>query len=188
MPTLSMSPESLERLMAGYQEADEEAARELIQRVSPLLLRYFRGRESQRRFAEDLAQETWVRIHKARHTHRLGEPVMPWVFAIARHTALDFYRRTRRVEMREEQVEMLQEHAADPKSEDAPRMDELLASLPEGQKEVVLLLKVGGLSLEEVARATGSSVGAVKQKAHRAYEALRARFGTAGSTSGRVKA
>jgi RNA polymerase sigma-70 factor (ECF subfamily) len=35
------------------------------------------------------------------------------------------------------------------------------------------MLKVGGLSLEEVARATSSTVGAVKQKAHRAYERLR---------------
>jgi RNA polymerase sigma-70 factor (ECF subfamily) len=39
------------------------------------------------------------------------------------------------------------------------------------------MLKVSGLSLEEVARATGSSVGAVKQRAHRAYEKLRQVFG-----------
>jgi RNA polymerase sigma-70 factor (ECF subfamily) len=50
---------------------------------------------------------------------------------------------------------------------------ELLATLPEGQREVLMMLKVGGLSLEEVARATSSTVGAVKQKAHRAYERLR---------------
>ena len=50
---------------------------------------------------------------------------------------------------------------------------ELLATLPEGQRKVLTMLKVGGLSLEEVARATSSTVGAVKQKAHRAYERLR---------------
>jgi RNA polymerase sigma-70 factor (ECF subfamily) len=49
----------------------------------------------------------------------------------------------------------------------------LVAALPDAQREVVTMLKVGGLTLEEVARATSSTVGAVKQKAHRAYERLR---------------
>jgi DNA-directed RNA polymerase specialized sigma24 family protein len=54
-----------------------------------------------------------------------------------------------------------------------PEFERLIAALPEGQREVVTMLKVGGLSLEEVACATSSTVGAVKQKAHRAYERLR---------------
>ena len=49
----------------------------------------------------------------------------------------------------------------------------LVASLPEAQREVLVMLKVSGMSLEEVAKATCSTVGAVKQKAHRAYETLR---------------
>jgi RNA polymerase sigma-70 factor (ECF subfamily) len=51
--------------------------------------------------------------------------------------------------------------------------DTLVPALPEAQLEVVTMLKVGGLNLEEVARATSSIVGAVKQKAHRAYKRLR---------------
>jgi RNA polymerase sigma-70 factor, ECF subfamily len=56
----------------------------------------------------------------------------------------------------------------------APSMPELLAALPESQREVLLLLKGCGMTLEEVARTTSSTVGAVKQKAHRAYQCLRA--------------
>jgi RNA polymerase sigma-70 factor (ECF subfamily) len=56
----------------------------------------------------------------------------------------------------------------------APPFEELIAALPPSQREVVSLLKVSGMSLEEVARATESSVGSVKLKAHRAYEKLRA--------------
>ena len=56
----------------------------------------------------------------------------------------------------------------------APDFDELMAALPPSQREVVSMLKVSGMSLEEVARATASSVGSVKLKAHRAYEKLRA--------------
>jgi RNA polymerase sigma-70 factor (ECF subfamily) len=54
-----------------------------------------------------------------------------------------------------------------------PTFDTLVAALPEAQREVVTRLKVGGLTLDEVACATSSTVGAVKQKAHRAYERLR---------------
>jgi RNA polymerase sigma factor (sigma-70 family) len=50
----------------------------------------------------------------------------------------------------------------------------LLDQLPKSQRDVVLMLKVSGMSLEEVARATSVSVGAVKQRAHRAYGKLRA--------------
>ena len=60
----------------------------------------------------------------------------------------------------------------------AERLRNMLQSLPAGQREAVLLLKVSGLSLKEVALATGTSVGAVKQKAHRAYETLRKLLGT----------
>lgn len=54
---------------------------------------------------------------------------------------------------------------------------ELLRTLPEAQRQTILMLKVAGMSLEEVARASGTSVGAVKQKAHRAYQALRKLLG-----------
>jgi RNA polymerase sigma-70 factor (ECF subfamily) len=54
-----------------------------------------------------------------------------------------------------------------------PTFETLVAVLPETQREVVTMSKAGGLSLEEIARATSCTVGAVKQKAHRAYERLR---------------
>jgi RNA polymerase sigma-70 factor (ECF subfamily) len=51
--------------------------------------------------------------------------------------------------------------------------EQILLALPESQREVLVMLKGLGMSLEEVARSTCSTVGAVKQKAHRAYERLR---------------
>lgn len=55
-------------------------------------------------------------------------------------------------------------------------LDRALESLPESQREVIVMLKVTGMSLEEVARATSSTIGSVKQKAHRAYSKLRSLF------------
>ena len=57
------------------------------------------------------------------------------------------------------------------------KVEAMLRGLPASQREVLLMLKVSGMSLEEVAKATGSSVGSVKQKAHRAYEKLRLLLG-----------
>ena len=164
--------------MKRYQSGDPVAIEHLVRRISPALLRYFAGSLSGPNEAEDLLQDCWIQVHRSRHTYRPSEPLMPWIFAIARHTRLDGYRRRRRLETRELLVADIPEHLQGGLPEIAHKekeddLDSLLASLPDGQREVILMLKVSGMSLEEVARATSSTVGAVKQKAHRAYVALR---------------
>ncbi len=162
----------LETLMVRYQQGDAGACGDLVTRLSPALHRFFMARFVSRRYADDLLQETWLRIHQVRHTYRPGDPVLPWLYAIARNIRVDQYRKARRVEDREQQVERLPEVAAQ-QMDRGPDLEALLASLPESQREVIAMLKISGMSLEEVARATSSSVGSVKQKAHRAYEKLR---------------
>ena len=165
---------NLDRWMERYQQADPEAPAALVAALSPALLRFFRSQVASRQQADDLLQETWLRIHRVRHTYRPGEPVLPWIYAIARRVRVDGYRRTRRITMHEIVMEVLPERPAQVEPRDLlPAFDTLVAALPESQREVVTMLKVGGLSLEEVARATSSTVGGVKQKAHRAYERLR---------------
>ena len=170
-----MNPDSdLQMLMARYQQGDLTAATALIHRLSAQLHRFFVVQWASRSDADDLLQETWLRIHEARHTYRAGEPLLPWLYAIARHIRVDHYRKARRTIAREEGLEGIPEVAAPPaRSGKTPGLEALLAPLPESQREVIEMLKVAGMSLEEVARATSSSVGSVKQKAHRAYEKLR---------------
>jgi RNA polymerase sigma-70 factor (ECF subfamily) len=124
--------------------------------------------------AEDMLQDVWLRIHRVRHTYRPSEPLLPWVYAIARRVRVDNYRKRQRIASREIAAVVLPE--APQKNEvktGLPSFEDLVASLPERQREVLTMLKVNELSLEEVARATSSTVGAVKQKAHRAYQQLR---------------
>jgi RNA polymerase sigma-70 factor (ECF subfamily) len=166
----------LRTLMTQYQCADSAALEELVRRISPALLRYFAASRFVRNETEDLLQDCWIRIHRARHTYRSSEPLMPWIFAIARHTRLDEYRRQRRRGARELLVAEVPEQPEPARAEAAGTfadLDRLVAGLPEAQRDVIFMLKVSGMSLEEVARATSSTVGAVKQKAHRAYTALR---------------
>lgn len=170
----------LRTLMMLYQLADPAALEELVQRISPPLLRYFRGSSFGRSDAEDVLQDCWIRIHRSRHSYRPSDPVMPWIYAIARHTRLDAYRKWRRREAREVLVATLPEDLHQAVSEAVPEQDHfrrLIAGLPESQREVLVMLKVSGMSLEEVAKATSSTVGAVKQKAYRAYATLRQAWG-----------
>lgn len=160
--------------MVRYQQADAAATTALIEQLSPQLYRFFAAQLGNADDASDMLQDAWLRIHRVRHTYRPGEPLLPWVYAIARRVRVDSYRKRRRIAVREVAVETLPEAPAlGGESRDLPAFDQLIAGLPPSQREVLTMLKVNGLSLEEIARATSSSVGAVKQKAHRGYERLR---------------
>ena len=167
--------------MTGYQSGDAGATSELIGRVSPHMFHFFVAETRNRAVAEDLLQDFWLRIHRARHTFRPGEPLLPWMYAIARRVRVDAYRKSVRVDRHEIRTESLPDYPAPGGTETSvqgsAKLAELLADLPAAQREVILLLKESGLTLEEVARVTGSSVGAVKQRAHRAYKKLRKAFG-----------
>ncbi len=162
--------------MARYQQAEPDAVSALIRLLSPPLMRYFAATRVSADEAEDLFQECWMRIHSSRHTYRPSEPVLPWIFAIARYTHLDGFRRRRRIEAPEVLVAdppETQSQCQQSSTGDDARFAKLLESLPASQREVLLMLKVSGMSLEEVARATSCSLGSIKQKVHRACAKLR---------------
>jgi len=173
------SGENLELLMVRYQDGDFAAATVLIESISPRLHRFFIAQSMSRVDADDLLQETWLRIHKVRHTYRPGEPALPWFYAIARHIRVDHYRKSLRTAEGERELGQMSKEASAPSPESRARGDfeALLAPLSQSQREVIAMLKMEGMSLEEVARATSSSVGSVKQKAHRAYKKLRETIG-----------
>ncbi len=180
-PTDAHREVDLESLMVRYQAADAKAAAALAEQLSGKLFGFFASQVRNHDQAEDLLQDCWLRIHKARHTYRPGEPVLPWIYAIARRTQIDHYRKRQRIARHEFQKDDVQEIAIGnpPFSSHSPlpTVSQLLKTLPPRQRQTILLLKVAGMSLEEVSKATGASVGAVKQRAHRAYITLRRLFG-----------
>jgi RNA polymerase sigma-70 factor, ECF subfamily len=170
----------LEHLMVAYQQADASGTERLLSLLCPILGRFFGSMPDTRLAVDDLVQETLLRVHRARHTYRPGEPLLPWVYAIARHTRVDHFRKVRRRQAQEEQVDFseLQTHAAPTTpNRSLPDFETLMRYLPDSQREVLTMLKVLGMTVDEVARATSSTGGAVKQKAHRAYEKLRSVLG-----------
>ena len=167
--------DELNRFMELYQQGDESATVALIDAASPMLLRFFLHYPGNRDQAADLLQETWLRVHKVRHTYRPGASVVPWLYAIALCVRADGFRRRMRVSSRELSTGSLPEVlvGAEDSAGSLPAFEALTEALPENEREVVTMLKVTGMSLADVARATGCSVGAVKQRAHRAYGKLR---------------
>src|SRR6202049_1026866 len=103
----------LDRWMERYQQADPDAPATLVGVLSPALLRFFKSQVASREQADDLLQERWMQIHRVRHTYRPGEPVLPWIYAIARRVRVDGYRRTRRVTLDEIAIEAVPERAGE---------------------------------------------------------------------------
>ncbi|MDL5051013.1 RNA polymerase sigma factor [Oscillatoria amoena NRMC-F 0135] len=170
----------LAALMTGYQRGDAASAETLVELVNPILARFLYATSWPGVNLEDMLQECWLRVHRSRSSYRPGEPPLPWLIAIARHTRVDSFRRWQRTRGRETELsEFDLNPIAAPAGEARIQENELLKlveELPEGQREVVVMLKITGMSIQEVALATGTSTGSVKQRAFRAYQALRAKL------------
>ena len=160
-------------LMIRYQHADPLAAAALVNLVSPQLYRFFAS-QTDRAGAENMLQDVWRRIHRWRHTYRPGEPVHPWMYAIAQCVRVEHYRERRRISSPETGADALD--APSIQRDDASNcltFQEFVAGLPNRQREAVTLLRMAGLSIPDVARSTASTEWAVRRRAHRAYRRLR---------------
>jgi RNA polymerase sigma-70 factor (ECF subfamily) len=137
--------------------------------------------------ADDLLQQTFLKVHSARGKYIEGADPLPWIRAIAHHSFLDEVRRRRRArEELQRGPDPLPEIPAglsgtavgaesdEPYSaSDRQRVLDALRSLPEEQRAAVVLTKLGGRSVAEAAAIAGTTPGALKLRAHRAYGKLR---------------
>ncbi|MGY2049117.1 sigma-70 family RNA polymerase sigma factor [Methylobacterium sp. JK268] len=157
--------------------------RRFLERLGPHLRAYFKGKLDRSRRAateaEDLVQETLLAVHTRRHTYDLGQPVTPWVYAIARYKLIDHLRRTRAAAADvpvEDAGELVasDDHAAVESSLDVER---LLARLPAKMRQAIRSMKVEGLSAAEAAERSGMSEAAIKVSVHRGLKAMAALAG-----------
>jgi len=170
--------------MQRYAEGDEAAFAVVYDALAPRLYGYLLRQTRDSGHAEDLVQQTMLHIHRARARFIPGAKVMPWAFAIARRLFVDGLRRERR--------EVPVAEGGDPDGgpalgasadalvqarECAARIERVLAGLPASQRAAFELVKYEGLSIADAAVVLGTTVAAVKLRAHRAYEALRSALG-----------
>jgi RNA polymerase sigma-70 factor (ECF subfamily) len=169
--------------MEHYASGDHAAFGRVYDALAPRLYGYLLRQTHDRARAEDLLQQTMLHIHRARARFLPGAEVTPWAFAIARRLVVDGVRRERR-EVLADDGEPDPGASTDPGADDlvqaqelADRMQRALANLPESQRAAFELIKQDGLSVAEAAQVLGTTVSAVKLRAHRAYEALRGALG-----------
>ena len=166
--------------MAAAQRGDADVYRRLLTELLPFVTDVVRGRVGDDPAAEDIVQEVLLSIHTARHTYRPERPLEPWVRTIARNAVIDWVRRQARARARQSEVDAADLPAPDrdgPATPLSPGMERALSSLPEAQREAVVMLKLEGLTVAEAAERAGTTPGALKLRAHRGYRALRDLFG-----------
>lgn len=171
--------------MQRYCSGDTQAFRALYAHLAPKLLAYLRSLTRNAALADDLLQQTFLKVHRSRDKYLAGAKPAPWMYAIAHRTFIDEARKQKRTRARMERVSNEDHGPADItgtkaalKEEpiDAELVEEVmtaLESLPASQREAVALTKLQGKSLKEAALIAGTSTGAMKLRAHRGYATVR---------------
>ena len=184
-----------EQIMAAYAGGEDEAFSEIFRRYAQRLFGYLYHMSRDRELAQDLVQETFVRVHRARERYDPSRPLKPWVFRIATNVQADqakswfskLARRTRRLFEQEEDMAV----AATPRPERATERAMLavqlrseIAQLKEPYRQAILLHDLEGLNCRETAEALGKPVGTVLSLLRRGRGLLRARLaGTGGKAA-----
>jgi RNA polymerase sigma factor (sigma-70 family) len=170
-----------EQLMAAYVAGDSAAFRVIFERYAPVLMRAMLRELYVREEANDLVQQTFLQLHRARADFDAGQKLKPWIFTIAMNLKREYFRRKKRRPERSLDAETTVEPAIGAlgaaRVEAQRTLARVLGTLPADQREVIELHWFDGLEFPEVAQVVGASLSAVKVRAHRGYVRLRAALG-----------
>ena len=169
-------------LMLRYRDGDAEAFDTLYERHRLSLFRFLARQTSDQQSCEDIYQEVWSKVIRARHDYRASAKFSTYLYRIARNCLIDHYRRVGRTpdtqSTNESATPELQAGTPDPA--DATEHIEwrvalftALAQLPDEQREVFLLHEQVGLELAEIAEITGVGGETVKSRLRYARQKLR---------------
>jgi RNA polymerase sigma-70 factor (ECF subfamily) len=163
--------------MEAYLDGRIDAFDALYAALAARIRRYLLSLCRDAALADDLAQDTFLQMHRSRRTYQPGRPVTPWVFAIARHVYLMNRRATVRRLRFEETV------AADTRSNDlhddaqaladADHVRQALRDVPADQRQALLMHHLHGWSFAEIAARLGIRVNAAKTRAFRGMRRMR---------------
>lgn len=182
--------------MDRHADGDPAAFQDVYDLLAPRLLAFFLRQTRDHGMAEDLVQQTLLQMHCARQSFVRGSDVIPWAFAIGRRLLIDSRRRRKKEVLfdsaADDAAALDQRVSHDEIPEDvastrqmAARVEAELERLPEPQRVAYQLVRDDGLSVAEAAEVLGTTTSAVKQRAFRVYEVLRAALGIGESAGAR---
>ncbi|HEV2492327.1 MAG TPA: sigma-70 family RNA polymerase sigma factor [Terriglobia bacterium] len=188
----SMASEAQE-LTRGLRRRDPDLLDRLIEQYHYRLFRYLMYLTGRRETAEDLFQETWIRVIERGHQYDAKWKFEAWLFSIARHLTIDLARKKSPLTWTEDLEEAggtsggqaaVQSGRPMPVSavelvasrEESERVAAALGGLPAAHREVLLLRFQEDMALDEIAQVTGAPLSTVKSRLYRGLEALRERL------------
>ncbi|HEY6938878.1 MAG TPA: sigma-70 family RNA polymerase sigma factor [Terriglobales bacterium] len=171
----------------GLRRRDPDLLDRLIEQYQHRLLRYLVYLAGNRELAEDLFQETWIRVLERGHQYDGKHEFATWLYAVARNLTIDYMRKKSPLSL--DGLMEDEEHAAfEPadtrppaweivqQREQAERVSAVLVSIPAECRETLVLRFQEGLSLDEIARVTGAPLGTVKSRLYRGLNMLMTRL------------
>jgi len=183
------------KIARGLRERDMELLADLVERSQRRLVHYLLYLIGRRDYAEDLAQETWIRVLQRGSQYNGRQRFDLWLFAIARNLAIDYLRKKRKAvqtaSLPDDRDEILLVSSSGPspfeaaaRSEDAIRLAGQLQILSPLYREALLLRFQEDLSLAEIAQVLGAPVTTVTSRIYRGLAALRSAFEEGGDSPG----
>jgi len=175
-----------EDLMCRYRDGDVRAFQELYQRHHIGLYRFIAWRSPRQDWAEEIVQDSWINLHKARERYQPEASFRTYLYQIARNRLFDLLRQ-QPVSLATEMVDEEQDWLASLVDDDAngdpehnlqkkqqnKALHAALRRLPNEQKEALVLQQFNGLQLEEIAELTSVPVETVKSRLRYAMQKLR---------------
>jgi len=181
-----------EQLFERYTDGDEQGFRELVQRYEPRIQGFLRKRLNDEERVEDLTQDTFLRIHRARDSYDPSRKFSTWIHTIANNLLKNEFRnRSRRretvfSELRPEsstagapsrpvefESPLLDPEQETYRSELREAIDTAIERMDEHHRVPFVMREVDDLSYEEIAEAIGIPVGTVKSRLNRARNSFR---------------
>ncbi len=184
------SPLADESLMLAYRSGEVGAFEELTRRHRAAVFNFILRWVGERSRAEDLLQETWLKVIRTAPSYEKKAKFTTWLFTIARNLCVDSMRRERyrkadsldaADDPQGDAPALSESVAGDGPAPDRaayaaavrPKLERALASLPPEQREVFVLREYAGIAFKDIAEVTGVPENTVKSRMRYALEALR---------------
>ena len=181
----ALMTDDTQSLAAGLRRRDPDLLDWLIEQYQHRLYRYLLFLTGNRALAEDLFQETWIRVLERGHQYNAKSKFESWLFAIARNLVIDVSRRKKIASLEElgdsesnQPFELPDEHSISPlqllvsrESKEAVQLS--LLKIPANYREVLLLRFQEELSLEEISAVLATPISTVKSRLYRGLTVLK---------------
>ncbi|MCA9094222.1 MAG: sigma-70 family RNA polymerase sigma factor [Planctomycetaceae bacterium] len=184
-------------LMIRLQDGESPAFETLVEKYQPELIGFFYKNTRDRQLAEDLSQETMLKVYRMSWDYLPTGRFRGWMYRIARNLMIDDYRRRSgdallhaKADQREDtqalshlMEEMIPAEVSADRAEFSAIVDDLLPEIPDDQRQTFLLHYYSGLSLPEVAEIMECEVATSKSRLRLAREKLRDKLRLRGISS-----